>query len=240
MRIARMLIKESKLRQIIKSVIRESMGATGMPPGGGMDPKIEAMNLLKNQLMQMSDGQLDLFVDQKVEEHIENDQPYVYGNFEDLGGANVYNVYMFDDEFRIALDVSGDEIDQMCVSADPSQVMADGAASLAAQVMQEWSNNFPGSGGTKTRGGSGTMNSLYDEDDEEPGTFDDDSYDEEWKNLPPPKPVKPRRQKSSWANDNSQIGQDNRWAEEQSYQADLAAYKEELAAWEAWQAKHGK
>jgi len=36
-----MLIKESKLRQIIKAVIRESMGAAGMPPGGGMKLKID-------------------------------------------------------------------------------------------------------------------------------------------------------------------------------------------------------
>ena len=35
-----MLINESKLRQIIKSVINESM----MGVGGGVDPKIQALN----------------------------------------------------------------------------------------------------------------------------------------------------------------------------------------------------
>jgi hypothetical protein len=230
-----MLIKESKLRQIIKSVIRESMGAAGMPPGGGMDPKIQAMNLLKNQLMQMSGGKLDMFVDQKVLEHIEDDQPYVYGSFEDLGGANIYSVYMFDDEFRISLDVSVDEIDQMSVPVNPSQVVADGAASLAAEVMQEWSNNFPGSGGTKTRGGSGTVNNdwEYEEDDSYDEDDSEDEFDEELlraeeaerlRQLANP-PPKPRYRKSQ--------GYD-------PYDVERSYHKQELANWNAQYGKKKK
>ena len=218
-----MLIKENKLRQIIKSVIRESIGS------GGIDPKIQAMNLLKNRLMQMSGGKIDMFVEQKVEEHIENDQPYVYGSFKDLGGANIYNVYMFDDEFRISLDVSVDEIDQMSVSINPSQVVADGAASLAAEVMQEWSNNFPGSGdSTKTRGGMGNIVHKLDDDDD----WDDseDEFDEKFMRAeeaerlrqlanPPPKP---RYRKSK--------GYD-------PYDLERQYHKQELANWNA---RYGK
>jgi hypothetical protein len=243
-----MLIKESKLRQIIKSVIRESMAVASMPPsGGGIDPKIQAMNLLKNRLKQMSGGKIDMYVEQTVEEHIEDDRPCVYGSFKDMGGANFYSVYMCDDEFRIALDAS-DEIDQMCVPVNPSQVVADGAASLAAEVMQEWSNNFPGAGdSTMPRGANATVNNDWeDEEDDSYDSYDsygddfmsDDPYaDKGWNDTPPPKPVKPKRQRSGWSSVNSQIGRDNRLAQEQSYQADLAAYEKELAAWEA---KYGK
>jgi len=177
-----MLIKENKLRQIINSVIRESMAMGGMPPAGGSDTKIQAMNMLKQKLSQMSGGQINMFVEPTIDASIEDDEPYVYGSFEAAGGANVYSVYMSDSEFRISLDVAVDEIDQMVVPIDPSEVVADGAASLAADVMHEYESNFPAGNGATTRGGMG--NPGYANNDweyEEVDSYDsygDDSEDE--------------------------------------------------------------
>jgi len=176
-----MLIKENKLRQIINSVIRESMAMGGMPPAGGSDTKIQAMNMLKQKLSQMSGGQINMFVEPTIDASIEDDEPYVYGSFEAAGGANVYSVYMSDSEFRISLDASN-EIDQMVVPIDPSEVVADGAASLAADVMHEYESNFPAGNGATTRGGMG--NPGYANNDweyEEVDSYDsygDDSEDE--------------------------------------------------------------
>jgi len=176
-----MLIKENKLRQIINSVIRESMAMGGMPPAGGSDTKIQAMNMLKQKLSQMSGGQINMFVEPTIDASIEDDEPYVYGSFEAAGGANVYSVYMSDSEFRISLDAL-DEIDQMVVPIDPSEVVADGAASLAADVMHEYESNFPAGNGATTRGGMG--NPGYANNDweyEEVDSYDsygDDSEDE--------------------------------------------------------------
>jgi len=172
-----MLIKESKLRQIIKSVIRESIG--GMPPGGmGMDPKIQAMNLLKGELLNMSGGKIDMHVEQTIDsDGIEDDESYVYGSFPDLGGANMYNVYMTDSDIRISLDTAVDEIDCFEQPVSPSQIIADGGVGLASQIFDTWSNRFPGSG-SETRGGMGKMPATYFDEEDDDWDYSEDDSDE--------------------------------------------------------------
>ena len=234
-----MLIKENKLRQIINSVIRESMGMGGMPPAGGSDPKIQAMNMLKQKLSQMSGGQINMFVEPTIDTSIEDDEPYVYGSFEAAGGANVYSVYMSDSEFRISLDVAVDEMDQMVIPINPSEVVADGAATLAADVMHEYESNFSG-GSTTTRGGMGNPGYAnndweYEEVDSYDSYGDDaeDEFDEELlraeeaerlRQLANP-PPKPRYQKSQ--------GYD-------PYDAERDYHKQELANWNAQYGKKKK
>jgi hypothetical protein len=145
---------------------------------------------------------------------------------------------MFDDEFRISLDVSVDEIDQMSVPVNPSQVVADGAASLAADVMHEYESNFPAGNGATTRGGMGNPGyanndweyeevDSYDEDDSE------DEFDEELlraeeaerlRQLANP-PPKPRYRKSQ--------GYD-------PYDVERSYHKQELANWNAQYGKKKK
>ena len=212
-----MLIKESKLRQIIKSVIRESIG--GMPPGGmGMDPKIQAMNLLKGELLNMSGGKIDMHVEQTIDsDGIEDDESYVYGSFSDLGGANMYSVYMSDSGIRISLDTAVDEIDCFEQSVSPSQIIADGGVGLASQIFDAWSNRFPGSG-SETRGGMGNISNYEEEEDDWDYSEDDDDdgYDDAMAKIPEVVPPKPRYKKSS--------GYD-------PYDLERQYHNKELAAW---------
>ena len=210
-----MLIKESKLRQIIKSVIRESIGS--MPPGVS-DPKIQAMNLLKGELSNISGGKINMQVQQTVESDVENDEPYVYGSFSDLGGANVYSVYMTDTLLRISLDTTVDEIDCFVQSVNPSQIVADGGGYLASQIFDEWSDNFPGSSG-QTRGGMGNISNYEEDEDDWDYSEDDDDdygYDAAMAKIPEVVPPKPKYKKSR--------GYD-------PYDLERQYHNKELAAW---------
>lgn len=151
-----MLINESKLRQIIKSVINESM----MGVGDGVDPKIQALNLVKDKLSTLSGGKINLEVSPVIEEHIEDDRPYAYASFS-IGdprtnlNASVYNVFMFDMGLRVSLDIAVDEVDVLKKNRTKAvDVIADGGVKLASAiynaVMKSSVDGKSGRGGYKT------------------------------------------------------------------------------------------
>ena len=148
-------LNESKLRQIIKSVINESM----MGVGGGADPKIQALNLVKDKLSTLSAGKINLEVSPSIERHIDDNRPYAYASFS-IGdprtnlNASVYNVYMFNRGLRVSLDISVDEVDLLKKSSVKAvDVIADGGVAMASAIYNAVMKSSVD--GKSTRGGFG-------------------------------------------------------------------------------------
>lgn len=167
-----MLINERKLRSIVRSVIRESIG-------GGAHPVVQAMSLLAQEISSQSGGTYTLHVGNELEKWpaVSRGSIVCVGRLEGLGSE--FSVKMTPKQLKITAD-AGFELDArpiMTKNISVDSCLSGGCSSLASAILAKVGSGFDG----KFSENNPELKAHYashapaDEDD-----FDWDEADKSW------------------------------------------------------------
>ena len=134
-----MLINERKLRSIVRSVIRESIG-------GGAHPVVQAMAMLAQEISSKSGGKYTLHVGNGLEQWpaVSKRQIVCAGRLEGLGSE--FSVKMTPKQLKITAD-AGFEWDArpiMVKNIDVDSCLSGGCSSLASAILAKVGSGFDG------------------------------------------------------------------------------------------------
>lgn len=236
-----MLINERKLRSIVRSVIKESLG--------GPDQKHAAIMTLKHQIRIASPKSLDrmsLKYDHKTVPEMSLKVLPMSGSggcaraklvIKSATNKGSLDVCLYDDRIEIIHNdrSTGESEVYFTQSITPEQIINGGASKLASDIVRARAANWYYQ----------PPQPPEDEDDYSwPETEDDDEAWENdpyknvgWNETPNPDDDFDDDSYDEWENDDSQLAQDNRYARELANKADETSYEEELAKLKA---RYGK